>query len=167
MPLQSKQIRIGKNEYQLDQLGALEGRKLYLKVAKILAGGARSLTSAGARGAGDLDESVIGGALAGIVESIDEETLEEMCSVFGAKSRVKVANGKEVRWPELVGVVFDQHFAGEYGEMTLWLGECLVLNFAGFLGVTSLGSAVAKLTAAVPRSRSESQTGTTGTSGGS
>ena len=161
--IQEKTITIGAGEYRIKQLGAREGRKLYLKVAKVLAEGVRVALSGGDEVA---NEKLVVDALAGVVDAIDEATLEEMCEIFGKHTAVKVVTDKGTNWPDLIGVVFDQHFAANYGEMTMWLGECVVFNFASFLGVTSLGSAIEKAQAAAA-SRSASPKTTTGSSSAS
>jgi hypothetical protein len=53
---------------------------------------------------------------------------------------------KQVRKPNLEGEIFDDHFAGRYVSMTKWLAECIILNFADFLGDKSLDQLVGDLT---------------------
>jgi hypothetical protein len=61
---------------------------------------------------------------------------------------VKVEDEKGERWPDLVGPVFDDHFAGRYTSMTLWLAECLIFNFLPSFSGQPVGELIASLRAA-------------------
>lgn len=148
-------------DYKATMLGALQGRRLWLKLLHVLAGPLKALASHET-----FDQAAGVGAVAALIDALDDGTAEELYEVFGKSCLVR--NGE--RWPQLEGVVFDTHFAGRYVEMSKWLGEMIVFNFAGFLGDMSLGSITAlaaKATAAKTPTKSPSQTDSTGTSGGS
>ena len=150
---QEKLVTIDGHEYNIRQLGALEGRRLWLKLLQVLAAPLKSLA-----GAGKFDEATLAQALAAVVENLDDRTAEELYEVFGRNCEVKEGD----RWPQLTGVIFDTHFAGRYVAMSQWLGECVVFNFAGFFEGMSLGkiSALARRVAVT----SPSPTDSTGTS---
>lgn len=124
-------VTIDGDEYEITQLGAIEGRRVLTKLLK-LAGPALGALA----GAGKLDETAIGAALTSAAEELDEATLDSLCETFGANSTVR--NGD--RRPKLEAVVFDNHFAGRYMAMTKWLIACLKLNFADFLEGSTLGN---------------------------
>ena len=62
-------------------------------------------------------------------------------------------NGEE-RWPTLEGAVFDEHFAGNYIELTEWVGQSVYFNFFSFFGDGSLASLVERLQAMMPSTSS-------------
>lgn len=130
MLLQEKRVTIDGHEYNIKQLGALQGRKVWLKLLHVLVAPLRELSTSS-----DLNEKAIAGALAAAIDTLDEKTAEELYEIFG--QHCELHSGE--KWPKLDGPVFDIHFAGRYLSMTKWLWECISFNFAGFLGDTSLG----------------------------
>lgn len=125
-------VTIDGDEYEINQLGAIAGRRVLTKLLK-LAGPALGALA----GAGKLDEQAIGAALASAAEELDEATLDNLCETFGEHSTVRMGDGRR---PKLEPVIFDNHFAGRYLAMSKWLAACLKLNFADFLGGFTLGS---------------------------
>jgi len=156
---QEKLITIDGHEYKLHQLGALEGRRIWLKLIRVLAAPIRDLASAG-----KLNESSIATALAAVVENLDEFTAEEMYVALGRSCEVKVMGNEGERWPKLEASVFDEHFAGRYLAMSQWLGESVVFNFASFFDASSLGK-MSALVRKVQGDKSPSPASSTGTSG--
>ncbi len=155
-----KSFEIDGHDYKATMLGALAGRRLWLKLLHVLAGPLKELASHGT-----LDQKAGVGAIASLLDALDEGTAEELYEVFGKSCRVR--NGE--RWPQLEGVVFDTHFAGRYVAMTKWLGEMIAFNFASFLGDMSLGSITALMAKATAKAgtASTSPKDSTGTSGAS
>lgn len=131
-----KRVHIDGHDYEMTQLGALRGRKLWLKLLHVIA---EPLKTLGAME--KLDEQALAKVVASAIEGLDEATVEEFCDVYGASCTVRIGE----RWPTLSGEVFDQHFARRYVSMSKWLLECTTYNFADFLGGSSLGSLVEKL----------------------
>lgn len=155
MAVQEKTVTIGDTDYIITQLGAREGRGLWLKVSQVVAAGIREGIKAGDE---DSTKFVISSA-AGFVENIKPELFEELCETLGKKTQIK-QNEKLV---QLSGVIFDQHFAGNYLEMSKWLGHCLMINFANFIDATKLGQILSRVQVAA--SKFDSPTTSTGGSG--
>jgi hypothetical protein len=154
--IKTKTITIDGDDYVITQLGAITGRRIWLKLAKIIAAPMRVLGSA--KG---ISEESMAAALAAAVTEMDEATIEELYAAYGPRCTVRVGE----RSPELQGEVFDQHFAGRYLTMSKWLLECTLFNFADFLGATSLGSIATTIQAMMSARQSKSPKDLTGTSG--
>jgi len=58
-----------------------------------------------------------------------DEDVEDV-QAFGDRLHVRVGEDK---WP-LVSDVYESHFAGRFTEQMQWLGFCLQVNYADFLG---------------------------------
>jgi hypothetical protein len=160
MARQEVRFEVDGETYKLTQLGALEGRRIWLRLLKVLVHPIRSLATAGR-----LNESALVDALALAVENLDEATAEALYIAFGKACSVRVVNEAGEKWPTLEGVVFDNHFAGNYVAMSQWLGQCVVLNFGNFIGGNSLGSLSDLLQKAGGRSPSpKASTGSSGES---
>jgi len=153
--IQEKTFEINGQRYRIQQLGAREGRRVWLKLLKVLSGPLKAASEA----EGGVTEMLLVKALASLFDAVDDEMFDELCEVFGKKTQVYVKESD--KWPELTGVVFDTHFARNYVAMMQWLGECVVFNFGSFLGEASIGDAIAQLRKVA--SKSLSPTGTTGT----
>ncbi len=158
----TKTVKVGEHEYQITQLGALEGRKIWHKLVTILAPILANLSAAKT-----LDKETISSAVNTLMVELDEPTFEMLCKTFAKRCRIR--NGAD-KWPEMDDTAFDQHFAGDYIGMTQWLGECLVYNFANFSGDASLGKLINTVKAkaaemAATASKSKSQPVSTGSSG--
>jgi hypothetical protein len=123
---EKKVVQIDGDEYELTQLGAIEGRRLLTRILKFAGPAIQSLAASET-----LSEISFAAALAKAVEQLDEDTVDMLCEKFAAKTCLKIDN----RWPPLDKTLFDQHFAGHYMKMMKWLGECMKLNFADFLSV--------------------------------
>lgn len=132
MARQVKTFTIDGSSYTISQLGALKGRKIWLKLVQLMAAPMREMAKAD-----HFDEQSIMGALAAGVENLDEATLEELYEAFGEACTIAVSATNN---PALTGVVFDNHFAGNYQAMSVWLFECVKFNFAGFLDGASSGT---------------------------
>lgn len=156
MARKNKKITIDGHEYNMTQLGALQGRDLWLKLLQVIAEPMQVLANADG-----LTEATATRAIAKALQSLDRETLAEMYQVFGASCEVRV----DERWPKLTDVIFDEHFSGRYVSMSKWLLESVVFNFADFLGDISLGKIGGMMQAAVAASKRPSPTASTGLSG--
>ena len=145
MARSTKTITIGRNEYKLITLGATKGAELWLDLLHILAAPIESLAKADGA-----DEAAIVRAITGAIRALDHVTANKFYAAFGPVSSVRVpaqTPGDNDRWPTLEGVVFDEHFAGNYVEMSEWLVQSVVFNFLGFFADGSLGSLVDKFRA--------------------
>ena len=157
MAVKTKRVTIDGQEYEITQLGALEGSMLWKLLLDALAGAMESLSIADG-----LDERAIAGSIGGFIRGMDVKTVELFRAAFAKRSRYREGD----RWPELTDQLFDQHFAGEYVRMTKWLGECAMFNFASFLGEQSLTSLI-DMVKRKGLSKPGSPTVSTGASGGS
>jgi hypothetical protein len=110
-----KSKQINDCSYEVTQLGAIKGRSLLTRLARILGAG--------------------GGDMAKSLGMITEEDMSYICDSFSEVTVVKQPDGKA---PYLKNI-FDMHFAGKYDEMIQWLMFCLEINFGSFLDVKSIG----------------------------
>lgn len=146
MARSTKTLTIGKSEYKLMTLGAVKGAELWLDLLRIVATPIETLTKAEG-----VDEAAIAGAVASAIRSIDHATASKFYAAFGPVSSVRkpsVEPGEPDRWPTLEGAVFDEHFAGNYIELTEWLVQSVIFNFLGFFADGSLGNLVGRFRAA-------------------
>lgn len=144
MARESKTLVIGKHEYKLMTLGAVKGAELWLDLLHIIATPIETLTKSK-----DLDEAGIAQAIVAAVRSLDHATATKFYTAFGSVTTVRrVGTDGVERWPTLDGAVFDDHFAGNYIEMTEWLVQSVMFNFLGFFADGSLGSLVERFRAA-------------------
>jgi len=155
-----KTLTIDGEEYEITQLGALEARKIWLRILKALAPIVKTLGEAP-----KLTGEVIAQSLATAIEELSEADVEIMFQAFQRKCTVRVDN----RWPSLEAKeIFDTHFAGRMMHMTKWFGECVAFNFAGdFLGEASLASLMAMAKRNEATAKSPSPQVSTGLSGAS
>jgi len=151
-----KRVVIGKHEYELTQLGAVEGRRLWVKVLKLLAPAIKELAVAG-----KLNEAALAMAVGTVIEDLDENIFVDFCKAFTARTRLRTDADQ---WPEMTEAMFDLHFAGRYIDMTKWLGECLLFNFGDYFGEASIETLSGMAREA--GLQSPFQKGSTGTSGG-
>lgn len=116
---EQKERLIGNNTYQVTQLGAVQGSKIFVRVAKLL---------------GPLILSK-GSDISAAMSAVTEDDLTYLCDVFGPMTIV----GGRV----LDKQFFDIHFVANYKEMFLWLAFCLEVNYGDFLKGSALGALVA------------------------
>jgi hypothetical protein len=122
---------IGDTEYAVTQLDAIRARRVFLRLAKLLAPLAAEL--------GDTDKGVsnekLFRALAGAVRAATDEDVDYFCDQFAAATDV-VQGSKS---PKL-STIFALHFVGDrFADMFDWLLFCFEVNFGSFfdkLGVT-------------------------------
>jgi hypothetical protein len=151
--LEQKTVTVDGREYLLFQLGAKSGRKVMVRLTKVLGGAAGEL----AQGEG-FDEETIARFIRSVAQQLNEVDFEYVCDIFAKSTRV--VEGE--RQP-MLSDVFDEHFAGRYYGMVKWLGECLAFNFSDFLGGSGPGSLLAGLAGKGPASPSpKSSTGSSG-----
>jgi len=111
-------------DYKVVQLGAKQGRKVLIRLMKVGGAGLAGLTG----------EQGLAGVVAGLaaaVQNLSEEDFEYFCDTLSPVTEVTLADGKR---PQLNNA-FDDHFAGDYGTMALWLAFALEVNFSSFFQV--------------------------------
>lgn len=156
--VQSKIISVDGVEYEITQLGATEGHKLWLRLLKTISAVVRGLA-----GAPTFDERAMARAVSDLITELDEPTYEALCQAFTRRSTL-------VQGEKRPPLNFDMQFAGNYLAMSKWLGECIMFNFGNFSDGASLGKLIdlAKArVAAAAASKSQSQPTSIGTSGAS
>ena len=115
--------------FTIEQLGAREGSKVLARLTKAVAPVA-AMASA---------DTTTEELLAKLLESVKEEDLDYLITVFSKTTRVNLSSGKSLP----LGDQFDEYFAGKYGLLMQWLYKCLDANFASFLA--ELGVNLAEL----------------------
>lgn len=113
---QTKSKVICDTEYEVTQLGAIKGTKVFTRVLRLM-------------GPAFLDKSP-----GKFFDSLKEEDVEYLCQTFSPLTLVKGQG-------QLDGI-FDVHFAGRYDALVQWLVFCLQVNFGSFLEGKGLGAAL-------------------------
>ena len=146
--LESKQRVIGEVEYLVTQLPAPQGRKLLVRLYKVLGpaiGAAlKGLPEDGRASIGDIEVSSIGDAMIQLAHSLTEEDLEFLVATMTPQTQISREPGK---WLALkTEEMF--HWSGRYQHMFVWLGFALEVNYGSFLpgqgGLDGLLSATQK-----------------------
>jgi hypothetical protein len=144
MARKTQRFRLDGAEYELTQLGAVEGIDLFHELRKLAIPALRGLIQEGLLdGKVDIEklDAESASKIAGVVLSL----FEAMPKTLERELRVEFSRNCKVRAPGASGAflemgdaletngIFDQHFAGEYGRYQKWLLTALKFNFAGFL----------------------------------
>lgn len=143
MGLEKKTTQIGEFAYEVTQLGAKDGNRVLMKIAKsvgplfVLAGGGASLNAAKAA------EAVAG---------LSEDDFAFVVDTLAKKTDVTLQDGKS---PSLA-VIFDLHFAGRYEDELAWLEFAIEVNFGPFFRGLLAKAAAARGAATPTRSSSTS-----------
>lgn len=176
---QTQRKVIGDITYEVAPLGFVSARKVFVRLATIVApalgalakGGGKSLTSTGGN---DLDVmlATIAEAIVPLVERLRDEDLEALQDAFAPMTTVHLPGNKSPRLDKVIST----HFVGpRFGDFFLWLKFCLEVNYGDFFA-----SAAKSLPKTSPRAvpsgpsvetgsdaNSGSPPGSTGTSGDS
>lgn len=129
----NKTKQIGGHGYEVTQLGAIEGRRVFARLAQVMGGMVGALAAGGKPNPVD--------AFRSFAESMTPEVMDFFCDTFSKVTQVHRPDGKVLFLKD----VFDDHFADNYGELVEWLAFCLEVNFASFLGGTGgLGALLRK-----------------------
>jgi hypothetical protein len=171
--LKTEERTIGAHTYRVTQLPAPVGRKLLVRLTKVIA----PVLGTGVKGIDlkdpqklsllDIDLDSLGDALATFAEHLSEADLDYLCDVMAKQTQVNnIGELGPAQWLTLDSVQ-EHHFAGQYGDMFRWLAFSLEVNYRSFLsGNAGLSSLAAHLKAPM-RSGSPSQHTSTGKSGAS
>jgi hypothetical protein len=137
-------FEIAGSKYTITQLGATQGSKLYHELIKALGPTIRSKLEnykelLDLEGKDETASSVaVMSLFLEVYESLPLDLVSRLQFVFSETTKVQMG---EI-WMELsTGDIFDQHFAGKYESMMMWLFTALKFNFAGFLGSKAKGGA--------------------------
>lgn len=134
--LETRQKKIGEVEYQVRQLTAPVGRKLLVRLFKVL-GPPLSAAFAGlpegeggAVSIGDLKTRALADAIMLLADTISEEELEHIVTVLAESTQYSKEPDK---WLSLK-TDKDFHWSGKFLNMFQWIAFCLEVNYADFLG---------------------------------
>ncbi len=113
---ETKTKSIGQLDYTVTQLGATAGRKVLVRLAKVIGAG-------------------LGGPepISGMLAAVNDDDMAFMCDQFAALTTVKIGD----KSPGLKDI-FEEHFAGKHLEMIYWLAFCIEVNFGSFLDAAGL-----------------------------
>lgn len=128
--LEVQERKIGENTYIVTQMGGKLARRVQFRLAKVLGPAMAGLIKGGFSGAG------VGQALQAFSESAREEDMEYLYDAFAGVTKVRQpiqsSAGKEILLD--LEKVFDNHFRGHTGHMSLWLAFAIEANFSSFFG---------------------------------
>lgn len=155
-----KDVEIEGQGFRLNLLGAVQGRQLFVRLAKTLGPTLQRL---------DMAEpaSLLSSGAGAFLATLDERLFEDLCVVFGTASWILGPDGLGAQVIKVQGTLF----AGKYMLLLEWLYANLAWNFPDFLGENGL--VVKRLKAAQAKARAResaapsgpaSQTTSTGTS---
>ncbi len=113
---------IGSHTYEVIPLGATEGSAVLARVLKVAGPVVEKL--AGAEG-----DNTGPAAFAALATNVTPEDMLFFCNTFSRFTTVDIG----VKWPKLSDI-FDEHFAGNYGELLQWLSFAVETNYASFFG---------------------------------
>ena len=145
MARKTKRFTVDGTQYEITQLGAVEGIDLFHELRKLAIPALRELIQGGLLD-GKVDVEKLDAASTAKIASLVFGLFESMPKALERDLRVEFARNCKVATPSAAGAmlemgdaleangVFDQHFAGEYGRYQKWLLVGLKFNFAGFLG---------------------------------
>lgn len=137
MAKKTEKIQIGSTQYTVTHIGADDGSMLFKKLLSTLGPAIGELIPA--LKAGDDAEALILGLILRLTNSLPNELFLELREHFKRTCKYQ-ASGMQLAIPLDTQGVFDDHFAGEYGELTKWFMACMKFNFTrSFLD--KLGSA--------------------------
>lgn len=135
MAIETQEKQIGDNVYVVEKFGAKQGRKLLLRLTRLLGPAFAALA--------DGDDNALAGALRAFAATATEDDFEHLCEAFASKTKVKqtahFASGPKDIETDLARV-FDSHFAGNYSEMLGWLLFAIQTNYSDFLSAIKAGN---------------------------
>lgn len=147
MQLKQAKFQIGNYTYEATQLGAITGRKLWLRLAKTLGHllpllvGSKVSISGLLSGEGELPDGILD-KVPEFLEKLKEEDLELFWSAYCERLWVLGPGGRT----QVTEEFFDVHFSGDYVSMMRLFLELTKFNFGGFLaGSAPKGGAPAEI----------------------
>src|SRR5690606_32678947 len=128
-PLGLQTRTIGNHIYQVRKLGASDGRKMLIRLVKLLGPALAALLEDPSLGKSkkkgwsilDLDTASMGRALRTLAERLGEEDLEYFVKTLGPTTQVELTDGRvqvlDLETQEL-------HWAGNFSSMFKWIAFC-------------------------------------------
>lgn len=169
--IETQETEIGSYRFRLSQLPAGKGRRLLVRLTKVLgptiAAAVAELPDEGEGGANVLDMPVrsVSQAIFELCEKLTEADLDHVCEVMA--DRCEFSEDGE-HWLKLSSKgQFDLVFAGAYLDMIKWIGWTLSVNYADFFGGSGALEKARQAFRAASATRNASQTASNGGSTGS
>jgi hypothetical protein len=139
MSRKTEEKEIGGVTYAVTLLGARKGLEVATKLAPFL--GVLAKAQKGGKEAATE-------ALSEVLRSVSAADVQGLCDVMAEWTMVK---GPGPRDQVILTNVFDDHFAGRYGDLLKWLGFCLSVNFPSFFsGAAPVKGSAAEATGQTP-----------------
>jgi len=158
---------IGEHRYQVTLLGAKAGRSMLVRLTKLLGPATASFIEGMLHAKGDLTASLAMGAGDAIREVTQRLSDADLTAISDELSKLTIVVLDEQRSISL-DKIYDDHFAGRYGDLAAWLAFALEANFSSFFdGARSDSRPLAQRLQTLIGLLSQSQNTSTGTSGGS
>lgn len=129
MARQTERKTIGKTTYIVTQMGALAGRSVLFRLTKLLG----PVSGAIGAGGGDVEKMLLG-ALESWSATAKEEDFLHLCDAFITDTMIELPLTTGAMLSQKLTDHFNDHFAGHYGDMMLWMVFAIKVNFATFLG---------------------------------
>lgn len=112
--------------YRTAQLGAVDGRRLFLDLFKAIAPAIEALPTQDV--SKEYQDQAMLSAAAAVITKLEVSLLDSLCDTFGPQT-VHIVT--ETQTPYMSKGYFSLHFAGRYIQMFKWIFECCKAN--GFL----------------------------------
>lgn len=126
--IECKEFEVDGKRYRTTMFGALRGSKLLLKISRIVAPAVGR-----AVGVVDLDMALsadVGTGMSTLFEAADPDTVMSIVKEFVEKSELRKEDGNWITLEQ----VFDDHFAGRYTQMVLFVKGAFEVNYGDFSG---------------------------------
>ncbi len=164
--LEAQKRTIGEHTYEVTQLTAPIGRKLLVRLFKVLGPPIGAALAGLPEGdgdgvaTGDLKTKAIGDAVMMLAETLTESELEHLVETLTPTTLYSLEADK---WLQLKDDN-EFHWAGRFLDMFAWIGFCLECNYSDFLGGQTSLAGIASAMSRGNLSPSPSQRTSTGTS---
>lgn len=150
MARKTEKKKIGETEYEVQQFGARKGREVLFTLTTMLGPAAAGFLKGG------LSEGGILAAIQAFSETAKVEDFSRLCDEFASCTTVHLPTITGQPLKVDLSKVFDDHFAGAYGDMLAWLAFAIGVNYSNFFALTGPGNAGSSLLEALGVRKSES-----------
>jgi hypothetical protein len=116
-PLQRNAVvekTIAGHVYKIELLGAKKGKQVIVGLSRIIGPSLEAKDK-----------------IAKFCELLTDAQLDALCETFAGQTRISPEDNPDAEFA--LKDVFDRHFSGHYGTLTLWLKACLEANYGDFL----------------------------------
>ena len=172
--LKTEEREFGDRGYRVTQLPGVKGRKLLVRLYKVLGPSFAALIDDSQRKTNiqsvtqhspeDIELSSVSAALSVLAIKLKEEDLEYLCDQMAGCTTIRIEDAD--KWVPLSKDIQNLIFAGRYVEMFKWLGFALEVYFGGFFeDAGGMAGFLSKLTNQQQGTPSDSRATSTGKSG--